>query len=110
LLLVDLFPPGSYDPCGIHASIVDDLGEYAESYVLPSSTRLTLASYVAERPIDIYLENLAVGDPLVEMPLFLTPDRYVNVPLEPTYQAAYRGMPAFWRDVLERRSQLSDSK
>jgi hypothetical protein len=108
LLLVDLFPPGSYDPSGIHGSIVEDLGEYAEPYVLPPSTPLTLASYVAERPIDIYLENLAVGDPLVEMPLFLRPDRYVNVPLEPTYQAAYRGMPAFWRDVLEGRSPLAD--
>jgi len=27
-----------------------------------------------------------------------------NVPLEQTYQAAYRGMPAFWRDVLEGRT------
>lgn len=39
-----------------------------------------------------------------EMPLFVRPDRYVNVPLEPTYQAAYRGMPAFWRAVLEGRT------
>jgi hypothetical protein len=31
----------------------------------------------------------------------LAPDRYVNVPLEPTYEAAYRGLPAFWRQVLE---------
>jgi hypothetical protein len=37
------------------------------------------------------------------MPLFLRPDRYVNVPLESTYQAAYRGLPAFWQDVLEGR-------
>ncbi len=37
------------------------------------------------------------------MPLFLNPDRYVNVPLEATYLAAYRGMPAFWREVLEGR-------
>jgi hypothetical protein len=44
-----------------------------------------------------------VGATLREMPLFLRPDRYVNVPLEPTYQGAYRGMPAFWRDVLEGR-------
>jgi len=29
--------------------------------------------------------------------------RYVNVPLESTYGEAYRGMPAFWRDVLEGR-------
>jgi hypothetical protein len=39
---------------------------------------------------------------LPEMPLFLDPDRYINVPLEPTYQAAHDGMPAFWRGVLER--------
>jgi hypothetical protein len=63
---------------------------------------LTLASYVAGPPEEIYLEHLAVGTPLAEMPLFLRPDRYINVPLEPTYQADYRGMPAFWRDVLER--------
>jgi hypothetical protein len=49
----------------------------------------------------IYIEHLAVGSPLPEMPLFLRPDRYVNVPLEPTYQAAYRGTPAVWREVLE---------
>jgi hypothetical protein len=39
-----------------------------------------------------------------EMPLFLTPDLHVNVPLEATYQLAYQGMPAFWRAVLEGRS------
>jgi len=47
------------------------------------------------------IEHLAVGSRLPEMPLFLRPDRYVNVPLEPTYQAAYRGTPAVWREVLE---------
>ncbi len=36
-----------------------------------------------------------------EMPLFLRPDRYVNVPLEPACQAAYCGLPAFWRGLLE---------
>jgi hypothetical protein len=34
------------------------------------------------------------------MPLFLTPDFYVPVPLEQTYQSAWEAMPAFWRDVL----------
>ena len=29
------------------------------------------------------------------------PDRYVTAPLEATYQDAYRGMPAYWRRVLE---------
>jgi hypothetical protein len=34
------------------------------------------------------------------MPLFLTPEFYVNVPLEATYQAAWEAVPVFWRDVL----------
>ena len=42
-----------------------------------------------------------------KVPLFLHPDRYVNVPLEATYNAAYRGVPAFWRDVLEGRQTLA---
>jgi hypothetical protein len=31
----------------------------------------------------------------------------MNVPLEATYEEAYRGMPAFWRDVLEGRQALT---
>jgi len=38
---------------------------------------------------------------LLEMPLFLEPDLYVNVPLEATYLAAYRGVPLRWRRVLD---------
>ncbi len=57
------------------------------------------------RPV-AYLEHLAVGSPLAEMPLFLDPDRYINLPLEATYLASYHGMPAFWRDVLEGRQSL----
>ena len=44
-----------------------------------------------------------MGDAMPEMPLFLTWKTYVNVPLGPTYEAAFRGLPAFWRDVLEGR-------
>jgi len=35
------------------------------------------------------------------MPLFLEPETYVNVPLEATYQAAYRGVPRRWRQLLD---------
>lgn len=69
----------------------------------PADEPLTLASYAAGRQVEVYVEHLAVGAALPEMPLFLRPDRYVNVPLEATYQEAYRGMPGFWRDVLEGR-------
>jgi hypothetical protein len=48
-----------------------------------------------------YVEPTAVGRELLEMPLFLEPEIYVNVPLEATYQAAHRGVPRRWKAVLE---------
>jgi Protein of unknown function (DUF4058) len=103
VLLVDLFPPGPHDPDGMHGAIHRELGPRADVYDLPQDEPLTLASYVAEAPIDVYLEHLAIGATLPAMPLFLHPDRYIDVPLEQTYMAAYQGTPAFWRNVLEGR-------
>ena len=101
VLVIDLFPPGLHDPSGIHGSILECLEPFGEPYALPGNMPLTLACYVAGLPVEIYLEHLAVGAPLKEMPLFVRPDRYINVPLEPTYQSTYHGTPAFWRDVLD---------
>ena len=103
VLMADLFPPGPFDANGMHAAIRQRL-ERADSpadYDLPPDEPLTLASYVAGPPVEVYLEHLRVGGVLPDMPLFLRPDRYINVPLESTYQAAWNGMPQFWRDVLE---------
>lgn len=85
----------------MHGAIRQRLQPAEEPYDLPPGEPLTLASYAAGPRVEIYLEHLAVGDVLPEMPLFLNRDRFVNVPLEATYRAAYGGMPAFWRDVLE---------
>ena len=38
---------------------------------------------------------------LPDMPLFLRPGWYVNVPLEATYLTAYHGFPERWRRVVE---------
>ena len=103
VLVVDLFPPGPSDPHGLHEVIQLRLEGSQDAYDLPADEPLTLASYAAGPGVEIYLEHLAIGAVVPEMPLFLRPDRYVNVPLETTYQSAYRGMPAFWRDVLEGR-------
>jgi Protein of unknown function (DUF4058) len=103
LLLVDLFPPGAHDPHGMHGALWERFDD--EPYVPPADEPLTLASYVAGPRPDVYEEPFAVGSPLAEMPLFLNPDRYVNVPLEPTYLAAFRGLPAFLRTILESGGQ-----
>jgi hypothetical protein len=101
-LLVDLFPPGRHDPRGMHGAVWNDFDE--GPYDLPVDERLTLAAYAAGPPVEAYLEHLAVGGALPDMPLFLRSDRYIPVPLEATYQAAYRGVPAFWREVLDGRA------
>lgn len=103
LLVVDLFPPGRYDPEGIHGVIRQWLAPSDESYDLPVNEPLTLAAYAAGTQVDVYLEHLAVGERLTDMPLFLDRDHYVSVPLESTYEATFRGVPAVWRDVLEKR-------
>lgn len=99
VLLVDLFPPTAHDPHGMHGAIWERLGDTAGD--LPRGEPLILASYVADTPVTAYLERLSVGSPLPEMPLFLNPDYYINVPLEATYQATWRGTAEPWRRVLE---------
>jgi hypothetical protein len=49
-----------------------------------------------------YVNFVAVGDPLPEMPLFLQPELYVRAPLEATYQATWEVFPAALKPLLER--------
>ena len=70
LLVVDLFPPTKRDPQGIHKAIWDELAE--ENYELPADKPLTLAAYDAGPDWVAYVESVAVGDVLPDMPLFLT--------------------------------------
>lgn len=99
LLIVDLFPPGPRDPNGIHPLIWGEISD--APFTLPPDQPLTLAAYSSGPVKRAYVESTAVGCELIEMPLFLEPETYVNVPLEPTYQRAYRGVPRRWQTVLE---------
>jgi hypothetical protein len=99
LLIVDLFPPGRRDPQGIHKVIWDRLHD--EAFTLPPDKPLTLAAYVAGIETVAYVEPVAVGDSLQDMPVFLTADRYVPCPLEATYQTAWGQFPAPLKGPLE---------
>lgn len=99
LLAIDLFPPGPRDPNGIHGAIWSEFSDASFDY--PEGEPLTLAAYSAGPRKRAYVEPTAVGRELMDMPLFLEPEIYVNVPLEATYRAAYRGVPRRWQRVLE---------
>jgi Protein of unknown function (DUF4058) len=96
LLLIDVFPPTPRDPQGIHKLIWGDTAP-----VPPAGQLLTLAAYHAVLPRQAYVEPTAVGSMLIDMPLLLDEGHYVPVPLEATYQAAWRGVPQRWKAVLK---------
>lgn len=99
LLVVDLFPPSKRDPQGIHKAIWDEIEE--EQFELPPDKPLTLVSYSAGLTNQAYLEPIAIGEMLPDMPLFLEPEFHVPVPLEATYQNTRSFFPAPMRKLLE---------
>ncbi len=98
VLLIDLLPPGKLDAQGIHNELWLALGSSTTEFrpELP----LTLASYFArpECP-EAFIEPTAAGRDLIAMPLFLEHDRYIEVPLEDSYQQAWQGVPAALRPM-----------
>ncbi len=101
LLILDLWPPGPFDPSGIHGALWSLVG--GTSYRARKDHLLTLAAYAVRAPglFTAYVEPLELGAELPDMPLFLAPEHYVNVPLERTYSAAWEGVPERWRRVIE---------
>lgn len=99
LLVVDLFPPSKRDPQGIHQKIWERIRD--EPYDPPADKPLTAVSYSAGTTIRGYIEPLAVGDVIPDMPLFLTPERYIPCPLESTYQTSWDAFPASLKASLE---------
>ncbi len=99
LLILDLYPPGPRDPNGIHGAIWEEIAD--ASFRLPPDKPLTLASYPAGPRKRALIESTAVGDLLMDMPLFLQPGIDIPVPLEATYCTAWNHLPQRWRQVLE---------
>jgi hypothetical protein len=90
-LMIDPFRPGNRDPDGLHALLWEQISGEA---LTAEEHEPLVASYQATQPIIAFVEPVPFGTALPEMPLFLTSEVYVNVPLEATYQSAWEGMPA----------------
>lgn len=99
LTVIDVFPPGPRDPEGIHPLIWG--GDPAAGFQFDPAKPLTCAAYVGGPGTEAFIESAAVGEPLPDIPLFLTPDVYVEIPLDATYQATYEDVPPAVREVVE---------
>ena len=72
----------------------------APSYPAQFRYRLTRQTAAGTETV-AYVEPVAVGDVLPDMPVFLTPDHYVPCPLEATYQTAWEQFPTPLKGPLE---------
>ncbi len=99
VLIVDLFPPTKRDPLGMHKVIWDEIVE--EDFAFPPGKDRILASYETGRERAAYVEPVAVGDSMPDMPLFLTNEVHVLVPLESTYQTTWEASPEGMRLAVE---------
>ena len=99
LSIIDLFPPSSRDPNGVHGAIWKAISD--EPYALPRGKKnRTIVSYECGMLVQAYVEHVGVGDKLRDMTLFLEYDGCVEVPLEKTYQQAFDAVPKRWRAEL----------
>jgi hypothetical protein len=103
VLVIDLFPPTSRDPQGIHQAIWSE--KYDGDFEFHADKPLTLASYRATTEGTVarsFVEPIAVGDALPAMPLFVWANRYIDVDLEQTYEGAWNVYPEPLKPKVER--------
>jgi hypothetical protein len=101
LMLVDVHPPGPCDPNGIHGSLVSAIR--TEDYVLSREHPLTAAAYRGGAVVEAFVMHFGVGERIPQMPLFLTQENYIHVPLEAAYVAAWEDVPPRYQQVLVAR-------
>ena len=98
VVLIDLHPPGPFDPQGLHNLVWVELGQ--EIVALPSQRPLQVVSYLSQGKVSSFIEPLAVGDRLPEAPLFLDDGRFVSLPLEATYMTSFEALPEHLREEI----------
>lgn len=99
ILIIDLFPPGTFDPDGIPRGL-----QIESESIVPKTTKDEPLSFISLRVSDHvsgFVELSAVGKDVPTMPLFLNSERYVYVPLNDSYNQAWTSLPRPWQELLE---------
>lgn len=87
VLVIDLFPPTTRDPDGLHQLIWDEVGE--GKFHFPPGRDRAVTSYEAGDEREAFVFTAAVGEDLPDAPLFLWEGAHVMVPLEKSYRNAW---------------------
>ena len=103
VVAVDLFSPSRSAPAGLPARIWRRFER--SPVVLPADRPLSFGSFVGRVPPDAYFEFRKIGDELPSFPLFLTDEKYLNLPLEATYSATFEYGPPYLREMLSQTAK-----
>lgn len=98
---LDLLPPTKFTPDGLGGAIWTALE--GDDYPFSRESPLAADSFQAGDVFDLYANPLAVGDELPDVPLFLDEDRYIELPLAPTYQSAFQSIAPKDRVLLAQK-------
>ncbi|MFL5338874.1 MAG: hypothetical protein ACJ8F7_01805 [Gemmataceae bacterium] len=98
LLIVDVHRPVRTGPNEIHSANGSEFGH--EELLLGTDRPPAAVAYIAGSDTEGFAELLVVGAPVPEMPLFLTKDHSIQVPLEATYMAAWEDVPSQYQEAL----------
>ena len=110
VLMGDLFPPTLRDPDGLHNANWDEMAN-GDRDEFPSDKPLSLVSYQVMVEAKVArIEHIGIGDSLPNMPIYLTANEYVMVPLESTYLETWKTCPEIMRDAVETGIMPSDGE
>lgn len=99
LVVIDPFPAGTHDAGGLALTVARTAGMGDPG--APPGRRVPAVSFESAEFLRAYAEPFDVGEAIPELPLFYRPGWYVNLPLQPTYDAAFAGVPRHLRRRLE---------
>jgi hypothetical protein len=95
LVIIDPFPAND-----VHSRVWEEFTAKKAGSIREKAASLNSYQAGGKKPT-AYVDELAVGSVLPEMPLFLLDDAYVSLPLEESYRTAWDGYPAPLRKLLE---------
>lgn len=107
VLLIDILPMTAHDPRGIHGVV---WGIYhPRRPIVEVDGPLVIVSFLG-RPgnPEAFIHSTAVGQALPDVPLFLTAQQPINIPLEATYQDAFNAMSPDDREYVEEGGDVED--
>lgn len=97
---LDILPPTKFTPIGLGGAIWTAVS--GSDYPFTTDKPLAADSFQAGRVVELYANALAVGDGVPDVPLFLSEEIYIDLPLAVTYAEVFASIAPDDRELLSR--------